>query len=110
VLCDVIKSLNLLVYTQQDAQHKNNLSCLLSNNARKIIFPAGLYEYETWFLTSIEHKMGVTENEILRRVFGSERKEIIGGWRKLHDEELHNLYSSPNMLVRRSSEGGNMSR
>jgi hypothetical protein len=35
------------------------------------------------------------ENSVLRRLFGAERDEMIGGWRKLHNEELHNLYSSP---------------
>jgi hypothetical protein len=35
---------------------------------------------------------------VLRRIFGSKRDEVIGGWRKLHNEELHNLYSSPNII------------
>jgi hypothetical protein len=37
----------------------------------------------------------VFENEVLRRIFGPKRDEVTGGWRKLHNEELHNLYSSP---------------
>jgi hypothetical protein len=37
----------------------------------------------------------VFENRVLRRIFGSKRGEVMGGWRKLHNEELHNLYSSP---------------
>jgi hypothetical protein len=41
-----------------------------------------------------EHKLRVIENRVLRRIFGPERDEIIGGWRKLHNEKLHNLYSS----------------
>jgi hypothetical protein len=36
----------------------------------------------------------VFENRVLRRIFGWKRDEVIGGWRKLHNEELHNLYSS----------------
>jgi hypothetical protein len=32
---------------------------------------------------------------VLRRIFGSEREEVVGGWRRLHSEEFHNLYSSP---------------
>jgi hypothetical protein len=35
---------------------------------------------------------------VLRRIFGLERDEIIGGWRKLHNQELHNFYSSPNII------------
>jgi hypothetical protein len=40
----------------------------------------------------------VLENRVLRRIFGLKRDEVLGGWRKLHDEELHNLYSSPNVI------------
>jgi hypothetical protein len=38
------------------------------------------------------------ENRVLRRIFGPKRDEVTGGWRKLHNEELHNLYSSPSMI------------
>jgi hypothetical protein len=38
------------------------------------------------------------ENRVLRRIFGSKRDEVTGGWRKLHNEELHNLYSSPSIM------------
>jgi hypothetical protein len=41
----------------------------------------------------------VFENRVLRRIFGPKRDEVTGGWRKLHDEELHNLYSSPNIII-----------
>jgi hypothetical protein len=40
----------------------------------------------------------VFENRMLRRVFGSRRVEVTGGWRKLHNEELHNLHSSPSIV------------
>jgi hypothetical protein len=40
----------------------------------------------------------VIENRVLRRIFGSKRDEVTGEWRKLHDEELHDLYSSPNIM------------
>jgi hypothetical protein len=40
----------------------------------------------------------VLENRILRRIFGPNRDEVTGGWRKLHNEELHNLYCSPNII------------
>jgi hypothetical protein len=38
------------------------------------------------------------EKRVLRRIFGPKRDEMVGGWRKLHNEELHNLYSSPNII------------
>jgi hypothetical protein len=40
----------------------------------------------------------VFENRVLRRIFGPKRDEVTGGWRKLHNEELHNLYSSPDII------------
>jgi hypothetical protein len=40
----------------------------------------------------------VFENKVLRRIFGPKREEVTGDWRKLHNEELHNLYSSPNII------------
>jgi hypothetical protein len=40
----------------------------------------------------------VFENRVLRRIFGLKRDEVTGGWRKLHNEELHNLYSSPSII------------
>jgi len=40
----------------------------------------------------------VFENRVLRRIFGAKRKEVIGKWRKLHNEKLNNLYSSPNIV------------
>jgi hypothetical protein len=40
----------------------------------------------------------VFENKVLRRIFGLKRKEVTGGWRKLHNEELHNLYFLPNII------------
>jgi hypothetical protein len=43
-------------------------------------------------------RLRVFENRVLRRIFGPKRDEVTGGWRKLHNEELHNLYSSPNII------------
>jgi hypothetical protein len=40
----------------------------------------------------------VFENRVLRRIFGPKRDEVTGGWRKLHNEELHSLYSSPSII------------
>jgi hypothetical protein len=45
-----------------------------------------------------EHRLRVFENRVLRRTFGRKRDEVTGGWRKLHNEELHNLYSSPSII------------
>jgi hypothetical protein len=42
-----------------------------------------------------EHRLKIFENRVLRRIFGPNRDELIGGWWKLHNEELHNLYCSP---------------
>jgi hypothetical protein len=58
-----------------------------------------LYRCETWSLTvSEEHKLRVYENRVLGRIFGPKRDRVTGGWRKLHNEELHNLYSSPSII------------
>jgi hypothetical protein len=40
----------------------------------------------------------VSENRVLRRIFGPKREEVVGGWRGMHNEELHNLYASPNII------------
>jgi hypothetical protein len=40
----------------------------------------------------------VFQNRVLRRIFGAKRKEVAGGWRRHHNEELHNLYASTNMI------------
>jgi hypothetical protein len=45
-----------------------------------------------------EHRLRLFENRVLRRIFGPKRKEVIGDWRRLHNEELHNLYVSPNII------------
>jgi hypothetical protein len=58
-----------------------------------------LYGCETWSVTlREEHRLRVFENRALRRSFGPKRDEVTGGWRKLHNEELHDLYSSPSII------------
>jgi hypothetical protein len=60
------------------------------------ILPVVLYGCETWSLTVREEdKLRVFENRVLRRMFGPKRDGVTEGWRKLYNEELHNLYSSP---------------
>jgi hypothetical protein len=64
-----------------------------------IILPIVLYGCETWSLTlEDEHRLRVFENRVSRRIFGPKRDEIKGEWRKIHNEELNNLYSSPNIF------------
>jgi hypothetical protein len=58
-----------------------------------------MYGCETWSLTlREEHRLRVFENMVLRRIFGPKIDEATGGWRKLHKEELHNLYSLPSII------------
>jgi hypothetical protein len=56
----------------------------------------------------------VFENRVLRRIFGPKRDKVTGGWRKLHNEELHNSYSSPNIIrimkSRRKKGAGHVAR
>jgi hypothetical protein len=56
---------------------------------RKLLFSDKLRE---------EHRLRVLENRVLRRIFGPKRDEVTGGWRKLHDEEIRELYSSPSII------------
>jgi hypothetical protein len=66
---------------------------------KRIILPAVLYGCETWSLTlRQEHRLRVFENRVLRKIFGPKRDEVTGEWRKLHYEELCDMYSSPNII------------
>ena len=79
-------------------------SRLLSKNLkikiyRTIILPVVLYGCETWSLTlREERKLKVFENMVLRRIFGPRRDEVTGAWRRLHNKELNDLYSPPNIV------------
>jgi hypothetical protein len=95
-------------------------SSLLSKNLkitiyRTIILPVVLYGCENCSLTvREERRLTVFENRVLRRIFEPKRDEVTGEWRKLHNEKLNNLYSSPNivrvMKLRRMRWTGHVAR
>jgi hypothetical protein len=76
-------------------------SHLLSKNVKirlykTVILPVVLYGCETWSVTlREEHKLRVFVNMVLSRIFGPKRDGVTGGWRKLHNEKLHDLHSLP---------------
>jgi hypothetical protein len=61
---------------------------------RRLILPVVLYGYEAWSLTLRDEH----ENRVLRRIFGLKRDEVTGGWRKLHNEEFHDLYALSSII------------
>ena len=68
---------------------------------RTIILPVVLYGCETWSLTlKEERRPRVFENSVLRRIFGPKRDEVTGEWRKLHNDEIKDLYCSPDIVRR----------
>jgi hypothetical protein len=81
-----------------------NSDYLLSKNINTkiystIILPVDLYGCDTWSLISREeHRLKVFEYTVLRKMFGSMRDEVTGETRRLHNEEFHNLYCSPNII------------
>ena len=71
----------------------------LKDQDRTIILPVVLYGCETWSLTLREEcRLRVFENRVLRKVFGPKRDEVTWEWRKLHNQELNDLYSLPNIV------------
>ncbi|KAJ4450477.1 hypothetical protein ANN_01902 [Periplaneta americana] len=103
--------------TREEIKHRINMenacyysvekllsSSLLSKNLKvriykTVILPVVLYGCETWTLAlREEHMLRVFENKVLRKIFGAKRDEVTGEWRKLHNTELHALYSSPDII------------
>jgi hypothetical protein len=78
-------------------------SRLISKNLKikiykTVILPVVLYGCETWSFTLREdYRLRVIENRVLRKIFGPKREKN-GSWRKLRNDELHSLYSSPNII------------
>jgi hypothetical protein len=66
---------------------------------KTVILPVVLYGCKTRSLTlREEHRLRVLENKVLRRIFGPKRDEVTREWKKLHNEELRDLYSSPSII------------
>jgi hypothetical protein len=95
-----LRSGNAYYYSVQNLLSSRLLSKNLNIKIyRIIILPGVLYGCETWSLTlREERKLRVLENKVLRRIFGPRRDEVTGDWRRLHNEELNNMYSSPNIV------------
>jgi hypothetical protein len=66
---------------------------------KNIILPVVLYGCDTWCLIlREEHRPRVFENRVLKKIFGAKRDEVTGGWWRLHNDKLHNFYSSPSII------------
>ena len=71
------------------------------NTYKTIILQVVLYDCRTWSLMSYNprmHRLRVFENKVLRKIFGAKKDQITGEWRKLHNAELHAMYSLPNII------------
>jgi hypothetical protein len=81
---------------------------------RTIILPFVLYRCETWSLTfRDQRRLRVFESKVLRRIFRPKRAEVTGEWRQLHNKQLHDLYSLPNIRaikLRRMGWAGHVAR
>ena len=95
-----LKPGNVCYYSVQNLLPSSSLSQNLKIKIyRIIILPVVLFGYETWLLICREeHRLRVSENRVLRRIFGPKRDEVTRDRRKLHNEELNDLYSSPNIV------------
>jgi len=89
-----LNSGNACYHSVQNLLSSTSLSKHLKINIyRTIILPVVLYGCETWSLTfREEHRLRVSENRVLRRIFRCKRDEVIEEWRTLHNEELNDMY------------------
>jgi hypothetical protein len=88
----------LLLFSQKYFVFPSHIKKPKDKIYRTVILSVVLYGCETWSLTlREEQRLRVFENSVLRKIFGPTRKED-GSWRKLHNDELHSLYSSPNIV------------
>jgi hypothetical protein len=94
-----LNSGNACCYSVQDVLSSHLVPTKLKIKIYKtVILPVVLCGCETWSLTlREEHRLRGFENRVLRRIFGPKREED-GSWRKLHHDEVHSLYSSPNIV------------
>ena len=95
-----LRSGNACYHSVQNLLSSRLISKNLKINIYRItILPDVLYGCETWSLTlREERKLTVFENMVLRRIFGPRRDEVTGEWKRLHNEELNDLYCSPNIV------------
>ena len=111
-----MKSGNACYYSVQNLLSSSFLSKNIKIKIyRTIIMPVVLYGCETWSLTMREERrLRVFENRALSRIFGHKRDEVTWEWRKLHNEELNDLYCSPNIVCviksRRMKWAGHVAR
>jgi hypothetical protein len=94
--CSRVENALEIIYTLSPRLLSKNMKIRIY---KTIILPVVRYGCETWSLTlREEYRLRVFENRVLRRILGRKRDEVTGGWRKLHNEELHKLYSSPSKI------------
>jgi len=99
-MCPSLSSGNACYHSVENLLSSRLLSKNVKSNIyRNIILPIVLHGCETWSLTlRKERKLKVFDNMVLRRIFGLRRDEVTGEWRRLHNEELNDLYCSPNIM------------
>jgi hypothetical protein len=93
-----LNSRNACCHSVQNLVFPSHIKKLKIKIYKTVILPVVLYGCETWSLTlREEHGLRVFENSVLRKIFGRKREDD-EAWRKLHKDELHDLYSSPNIV------------